>query len=179
MHQAILDQLQGFGLEEEEAEFTVSVAKQILLRETEWGDDAGAKAWRRVAAPIDPSSGAPLDLGAFRSAARTAAAAGEAGPAERKAGVFTLFVAAACAVATRAQDLRILSFGDGGKFDFVYRSSRNGRRAYGFFRPRRGDGEAAEALAAGAAPARVTGVKRTADTISRHDVNKVPELLSA
>ena len=177
MHQAISDQLMGFGCEEEEVELLVNLAKQILQRETEWTDEAGPAAWRQVALPSDPSTGAPRDLFEHRSELRKALAEGDVTGAERKRVLFTLFAAAAAAVSGKAQALRVLSFGEGMKFDFVFRGGVKTKGAIALFRQRRVEGE--DTAPGGGASHVYVAARREGDLAETEVARKAPELFAA
>ena len=175
MYQAIVNQLQAFGLDETEAELVMSVARQNAQRETSWNDETGPRAWRKVQIPVTPETGAPRDLHELRTLARQAGAAGEAGPEARKRALVRLFYTAASAVAQRPQDARVLSFGEGARFDFLFRSSLDGRRTFAFVRPRRNENDASPP--SGGVTARYAGQRPA--VISRLDVRRVPNLIPA
>ena len=108
------------------------------------------------------------------NAVRIAMVAGEAS-GERKTEVVRFFFTAAAAIASRPQEARLMTFGDGARFDFLFRSSEDGRRALAFVRPHRADAD--EQTPSGGALERYGRGRPT--PVTRASIRRVPALLAA
>jgi hypothetical protein len=149
VHLAIYDQLTGFGLDDDEAAYVLDIARDVLAKDVNWGEETHS-GWKRVKLAVSATNGRPDELTMLRLTVQRNAAANETKKADARRAAFDMFAIAAAASSGRAQNVRIIGFGEGPRYEFTFRASLNGRGTYGFLRPRKVDGDRDTVPAGGA-----------------------------
>lgn len=174
---SILDQLTGFGLNEEEAEYTVNLARDVLEKNVEWNDDS-AEGWKRFGLKVHAGNGAPVELTHLRLAVQRAASTSDTKSADARHNAFDLFAIATAAASAKPQAVRVISFGEGTRYEFAFRASLNGRDTLGFLRIRKTE-SGNDAVPAGGALSVYEAHRKEATVIDTMTARRAKDLLPA
>lgn len=177
MYLAIHDQLTGFGLDDEQAEYTVGLAREVLAKDVDWSEE-GNDGWKRIVLPVSASTGAPIELTELRLNVQRAAETNESKATDARHNAFLLFAIGAAAATGKAQDVRVIGFGEGQRYEFSFRASLNGRGTVGFFRPRKVEGDA-DTVPAGGSLTKYERHRKEAVLIDTMTLRRAKDLLPA